>query len=166
MSGLTILPIKLSRYFHTLRYLRPIQIYGRLWHRVYQPRANVRPAPELRASNGIWQPGCLRSSLMLDSTTFRFLNITGSLRTAADWDDPARLRLWRYNLHYFDDLNAEGAGTRVDWHRSLIGRWISENLPSVGTGWDPYPISLRIANWIKWEFSGQLRASLPWIDKR
>ena len=157
MSRLPILPINLSRYFHTLRHLRPIQIYGRLWHSVYQPCADVRPAPTRRATNGDWQPGCLRSSLMLDSTTFRFLNITGSLRTAADWDDPAKLRLWRYNLHYFDDLNAEGAGTRVDWHRSLIARWISENPPSVGTGWEPYPVSLRIVNWIKWEFSGQLR---------
>lgn len=124
MSELAILPVNLARYFHTLRYLRPIQIYGRLWHRVYHPRADVRPAPALRASNGVWQAGCLRSSLMLDSTTFCFLNITGSVRTAADWDDPARLRLWRYNLHYFDDLNAEGAGVRDS--SSALG---------VGAGW-------------------------------
>jgi len=152
-----MLPMNLSRYFHTLRYLRLSQIYGRLWYSVYQPRVDLRPAPALRASRGVWQPGCLRSSLMLDSATFRFLNITGSLRTAADWDDPARLRLWRYNLHYFDDLNAEGSGARVDWHRTLITRWIVENPPRVGTGWEPYPVSLRIVNWIKWELAGQLR---------
>lgn len=165
MSELAILPVNLARYFHTLRYLRPIQIYGRLWHRVYHPRADVRPAPALRASNSVWQAGCLRSSLMLDSTTFCFLNITGSVRTAADWDDPAKLRLWRYNLHYFDYLNAEGASARVDWHRSLIARWISENPPGVGIGWDPYPISLRIVNWIKWVFAGQMLCE-PVLDRQ
>ena len=164
MSEPAILPVNLARYFHTLRYLRPIQIYGRLWHRVYRPRADVRPAPALRASNGVWQAGCLRSSLMLGSITFRFLNITGSVRTAADWDDPATLRLWRYNLHYFDDLNTQGAGVRVDWHRSLIARWISENPPGVGTGWEPYPISLRIVNWVKWEFAGQMQGK-PALDR-
>lgn len=165
MSGLAILHISLLRYFHTLRYLRPIQVYGRLWHGVYQPHADMRLAPALRDTNGVWQLGCHRSSLMLDSTTFRFLNITGSLRTAADWDDPTRLRLWRYNLHYFDDLNAKGAGARVDWHRSLIARWISENPPRVGTGWEPYPISLRIVNWIKWEFARKLRGE-PALDRK
>lgn len=165
MSGLAaMLPMNLSRYFHTLRYLRPSQIYGRLWHRVYQPCADVRPAPALRASQDIWQPCYLRPSLMLDSITFRFLNVTGSVRTASDWDDPARFRLWRYNLHYFDDLNAEEACARVVWHRVLIARWIAENPPRAGTGWEPYPTSLRIVNWIKWEFACQLRGE-PVLDR-
>lgn len=150
-------PMNLSRYYHTLRYLRPSQFYGRVWHRVYHPRADERAAPALRRLDGIWHLGCLRSSLMQGAATFRFLNITGSVETSSDWDNPAQLRLWRYNLHYFDDLNAEGASARSDWHHSLIARWISENPPRVGTGWEPYPTSLRMVNWIKWEFACQLR---------
>lgn len=152
----TISQMNISRYYHTLRHLRLRQVYGRIWHRFYRPRADERSAPALRCLGGVWQQVCLRSSLMLSPTTFRFLNITGGVKTPSDWDDPAKMRLWRYNLHYFDDLNAEGASARYDWHRVLITRWVSENPPRIGTGWEPYPTSLRIVNWIKWEFACQL----------
>ena len=92
---------------------------------------------------------------MVTAVTFRFLNVTGSLQVAEDWDDPARLRLWRYHLHYFDDLNAERADARSDWHRALVARWVRENRPGAGTGWEPYPTSLRIVNWIQWAMAGQ-----------
>lgn len=92
---------------------------------------------------------------MLDGCTFSFLNMTGQVRTATDWDNPELPKLWRYNLHYFDDLNAEGAFGRFDSHRKLIRRWISENAPGVGSGWEPYPISLRVVNWIMWELGGR-----------
>ena len=29
-------------------------------------------------------------------------------------------------------------------------RWIAENPAPHGNGWEPYPLSLRIVNWIKW----------------
>ncbi len=149
--------LRLLRYFHTLRYLRPVQVYGRLWFRLYRPRPDLRPAPGLRSPTGLWQPGCRRLPSMLGAETFRFLNITGSLRIAEDWDDPGQLRLWRYNLHYFDDLNAEGADARAEWHRALTARWMRENSPGVGTGWEPYPTSLRIVNWIKWALNAKSR---------
>jgi uncharacterized heparinase superfamily protein len=87
---------------------------------------------------------------MTGPSAFQFLNVTGDLRSARDWDDPADAKLWRYNLHYFDDLNARNAIAREAWHRSLAARWVRENPPGQGTGWDPYPTSLRIVNWIKW----------------
>ncbi|WP_335338113.1 heparinase II/III family protein [Thioalkalivibrio nitratireducens] len=66
------------------------------------------------------------------------------------WNDPRRDKLWLYNLHYFDDLNAVDADARAGWHRALIPRWIAENPPGQGNGWEPYPTSLRIVNWVKW----------------
>lgn len=95
-----------------------------------------------------------RSASMLGSETFRFLNVTAQLYCTADWNDPAREKLWLYNLHYFDDLNAAGAENRVEWHRALIARWIKENAPGIGNGWEPYPTSLRIVNLIKWTLKG------------
>ncbi len=71
-----------------------------------------------------------------------------------DWDDPCVEKLWIYNLHYFDDLNAQDAASRLAWHRGLLLRWAQENPPGKGTGWDPYPASLRIVNWIKWVLTG------------
>jgi uncharacterized heparinase superfamily protein len=67
--------------------------------------------------------------------------------------DASRGRLWLYNLHYFDDLTSRGFEERREWHESLIARWIRENRAGVGAGWDSYPTSLRIANWIKWRLS-------------
>lgn len=90
---------------------------------------------------------------------FRFLNETRELLVCG-WDAPVIEKLWRYNLHYFDDLNALDADQRIDWHRDLLIRWVRENSPGHGTGWEPYPTSLRIVNWIKWAFTGQMRDEL------
>jgi uncharacterized heparinase superfamily protein len=103
---------------------------------------------------------------------FRFLNEEHPL---PEWDDPALSKLWRYNLHYFDDLNADGADDRRDWHAALIARWIAENPPAAGSGWEPYPVSLRIVNWIKYVLAGQtlspaaldsLAIQARWLNRR
>jgi uncharacterized heparinase superfamily protein len=90
---------------------------------------------------------------MLGPTRFRFLNEEHVLREGG-WDDPALPKLLRYNLHYFDDLNAQDASARVEWHRNLLSQWVRENPPATGSGWEPYPLSLRVVNWIKWALAG------------
>ncbi|MEB2353213.1 MAG: alginate lyase family protein [Burkholderiaceae bacterium] len=139
----------LSLYCHTLRWLKPVQIWGRAWFRLHRPRPDTRPAPPLRPSRGAWVP-CRRTPSMTGPARFRFLSVERELAAPADWNRADWPRLWRYNLHYFDDLAAEGAADRASWHCALIERWIADNPPGRGTGWEPYPVSLRIVNWIKW----------------
>lgn len=91
---------------------------------------------------------------MLAEDSFNFLNETRTVTERAAWNDPATEKLWLYNLHYFDDLNADGAVNRREWHQRLIERWIEDNPPGQGNGWEPYPSSLRIVNWIKFALSG------------
>jgi uncharacterized heparinase superfamily protein len=91
---------------------------------------------------------------MIGPVDFRFLNRVGGLIGPNPWNADGYDKLWLYNLHYFDDLNAIGAPERTKWHRSLIARWIAENAPGTGNGWEPYPTSLRIVNWIKWGLAG------------
>lgn len=91
---------------------------------------------------------------MVGSDTFEVLNERREVHSASAWNHPDQDKLWLYNLHYFDDLNAQGSDERTDWHRALIERWIAENPPGEGNGWEPYPLSLRIVNWIKWELAG------------
>jgi uncharacterized heparinase superfamily protein len=91
---------------------------------------------------------------MVSEDTFIFLNEPRQAANMAAWNDPAAEKLWLYNLHYFDDLNSLGAVNRREWHEQLIDRWIDENPPGYGNGWEPYPISLRIVNWIKWALGG------------
>jgi uncharacterized heparinase superfamily protein len=95
---------------------------------------------------------------MLTADRFRFLNREGQIGQAADWNDPGTPKLWLYHLHYFDDLTAEGWKGRGEWHHRLLRRWIEENPPGTGNGWEPYPVSLRSVNWIKWALAGN---SLP-----
>jgi uncharacterized heparinase superfamily protein len=148
---------KIARYWHTLRYLRPVQVYGRLWFKLYRPGPEVRPAPAVRPVRGPWVVPIARPVSLLGPTRLRFLNATHDLAPGPEaWNDPARDKLWLYNLHYFDDLNAAPS----PWHLALLQRWVAENPPGVGNGWEPYPTSLRIVNWIKWVLTPQgLRGS-------
>lgn len=145
----------LLRFFHTVRYLRPVQIFGRVFFRLYRPKIDQCTALERRNCQGAWRLPVVRVQSRLGPDRFRFLNETHEVRNRADWNNPAWSKLWLYNLHYFDDLNAERAAERSVWHEALIGRWIEENPVGQGNGWEPYPISLRVVNWIKWGFGGR-----------
>jgi uncharacterized heparinase superfamily protein len=143
------------RLWRTARHLKPVQIYGRLWFRLARPRPDLSAPPPLRSVSGPWQPPARRQPSLTGPGMFLFLNEAGGLDDHG-WDDPARPKLWRYNQHYFDDLNAQGACQRTDWHRALIADWIAANPPGKGTGWEPYPTSLRIINWVKWATAGNV----------
>lgn len=141
------------RYWHTLKYLRPVQFYGRLWFRFHRPRPSLVDLPGRRLKVSGWQRPAEREASLVGEQEFRFLNESGSLGDIG-WDGEQRSKLWRYNQHYFDDLNARGARERIEWHRSLLQQWVSDNPVGEGSGWEPYPTSLRIVNWVKWAFSG------------
>jgi uncharacterized heparinase superfamily protein len=110
----------------------------------------------------------------VDKTLFCFLNETHNLDDRG-WDSVGIQKLWRYNLHYFDDLNASDAHLRCGRHSLLLTRWVKENLPGKGSGWDPYPVSLRIVNWVKWVLAGNelplecvqsLAVQVRWLEKK
>ncbi len=145
---------EIKRLFHTLRYLKPVQIYGRFLFRLYKPRPDLRPRSEIRPAAGTWCEPAHREPSLLGPSLFRFLNVEREILKPVDWNDARLDKLWLYNLHYFDDLNARGAEGRESWHTDLIEKWIDENPPGQGNGWEPYPLSLRITNWIKWVLSG------------
>jgi uncharacterized heparinase superfamily protein len=165
----------LIRYWHTLRHLRPVQFYGRVWFRLVRPSVDLRPAPPIRTlHSGQWALPVRRSPSMVSAERFCFLNEVRDL-TAHGWDDAALEKLWRYNLHYFDDLNAQDAPERGAWHQALLLRWVRDNPPASGSGWEPYPTSLRIVNWIKWTLAGNelpsecidsLAVQVRWLAQR
>jgi uncharacterized heparinase superfamily protein len=92
-----------------------------------------------------------------------FLNKRGSLKGINAWNNSEYSKLWLYNLHYFDDLNASGATERRTLHIALVNRWIKENPQEDGNGWEPYPVSLRIVNWIKWWSSDLANVPEAWL---
>lgn len=112
---------------------------------------------------------------MLGPDRFRFLNVERRIESQADWNREEWPKLWLYNAHYFDDLVADGADGRAEWHSALIERWVGGNPPGRGNGWEPYPTSLRIVNWVKWVLLGNapspamlqsLAIQSRWLRKR
>ena len=137
----------------TVRHVRPIQIWNRIWRRL---RLGAGERCRCRAE--------------VDSALpeFEFLNVKGRPK---GWNDPAFEKLWLYNLHYFDWLTDEKS--------DLILKWIRENPKGWGNGWEPYPVSLRIVNWVKWlclgvgercrcraEVEDSLIEQARWLEKR
>lgn len=141
-------------YWRTVRHLKSIQLYGRLRLHFVRARIDARPAPRLRPAMGDrWVRPAEREPSLRGPDVFELLHQTHAL-SEEGWDNPEREKLWRYNLHYFDDLNAQRADERAEWHRALLQRWVRENPPGRGTGWEPFPTSLRAVNWIKWALRG------------
>ena len=141
------------RLWRTVRHLKPVQVYGRLWFRMVRPRPDLSPPPNIRALSGTWITPATRRASLVSPGEFSFIGQTGTLDEVG-WDGSERNKLWRYNQHYFDDLNAEGAVERTAWHQALLEDWVQRNPPGQGTGWEPYPTSLRIVNWVKWALAG------------
>lgn len=151
-----------SRYWNTIKYLRFVQIFERLRKLIKTTRVDSSAAPELREVGGHWTRPCCRSKKMIGPRNFAFLNEQGKLLCEEDWNSTSKSKLWLYNLHYFEDLIAELAESRRNWHVAVIDDWIDENPPGRGVGWEPYPTSLRIVNWIKWSLAGN-ELETKWI---
>ena len=172
--------MQLGRLWRTVRWLKASQIVGRIRFRLAQSRVDLRPPPPVHTPASqpsrpkLWVQPAARETSLLAPTRQRFLGAEHDLAQVG-WDSPALPLLWRYNQHYFDDLHASNAGGRREWHRALMGRWIDENPPARGTGWAPYPASLRIVNWIKWFLGGEappqewlasLAVQVRWLERR
>jgi len=143
---------KIFLIINTIRYLKFIQISNRIKRNFIKPKFVLFPSPQISYLVNSLQPVIKYSQRMYGADTFKFLNKEADIRLADDWNAVDFDKLWLYNLHYFDDLNSINSEQRSLWHNNLVQRWIDENPPKYqyGNGWEPYPSSLRIVNWIKW----------------
>ena len=161
--------------FHTLRYLKPVQILNRVWRKVPSRPCHDAALEPCGGKAAAEFPRFIR--VWDGATGFTFLNETHALASAADWNNGDWKKLWLYNLHYFDCLRQEGV-TDVKCAELML-RWIAENPAGKGNGWEPYPVSLRVANWIKFliaakgisdvqrrEIDRSLALQVRWLAKR
>ncbi|MCU7495100.1 MAG: hypothetical protein HF314_15195 [Ignavibacteria bacterium] len=150
----------ISRYYHTLRYLKARQTFGRSYAGLKR-KFRLYKAPEIpenltrKLSLKIpflkHEPWNSRQELL--NREFTFLNIKRKFDGQIDWKSPDMPLLWRFNLHYFNYLHLlEGEEKEtliLDWIRS------NPNDDSSSAAWHPYPLSLRITNWCKEELSNK-----------
>ena len=141
------------RLLRTVRHLKLVQILYR-----FRRYATAKPRPlrgvvlNSRTPKGVWVVPINKPASILTTTKFRFLNREESVLLQQDWNRPSLPKLWLYNLHYHDWVHAKDTDSALK--QELVLRWISENPFCQGNGWEPYPISIRIVNWIKWQLSG------------
>ena len=150
MNNLFVLLLK---YLNTIKYLRWQQIVFRIL-RFSSKSIDQSKGFKVREVKDTWTIPALRKSEIKDEKTFTFLNEEKKVIDENDWNNKDWPKLWLYNLHYFNDLNSYNAKSNSKVYKKLIDRWISENPIGSGNGWEPYPISLRAVNWIKWSLSG------------
>ncbi len=141
------------RYYHTLKYLKPAQLVGQVKFRLRKPTLRRIAAPALRAIETAWINAINKPNSLSSDNHATFLNQTHSIAAPGIWSDNKIDKLWLYNLHYFDVLNSTAETAS---QKNLIHRWIAENPTATSNGWEPYTLSLRIVNWIKWCVSGNV----------
>jgi uncharacterized heparinase superfamily protein len=76
---------------------------------------------------------------------FEFVGQPVDLGWPPRWDCFDQTRLWQYNLHYFDWIWALDYASA----RSVAADWIRRHdLARRRVGWEPFPVSLRLQNWL------------------
>jgi hypothetical protein len=169
---------KALRYYHTLRHLKATQLYYQFYYRARKYIHRIfRHSNSLwhdHAAFTVWLVPCIPKYVSFDNGSFSFLNLSQSFGEGYQnikWEFGEYGKLWEYNLNYFDFLHQPGMTKETGIH--LIESFIG-GLHSVSTGLEPYPISLRGINWIKFlsfygiqnnEINGSLFAQYRILEK-
>src|SRR5439155_634195 len=134
------------RSFHTVRHLKPVQVVNRASRLLQRLNALPRAGGHLvlRRRGGI-RPAASASGAF-DGRSFCFLNRRFAWEGSDRWHPPGADDLWVYNLHYFHYLWDAPDRTA----RALIADWIATHTSPRSFAWHPYPISLRVREWIEW----------------
>lgn len=139
---------KLVLVIHTIKYLRLKQVYYRIYYfirnRLFKKEYKKKLQREISPLK--WDNIIFESNAYLTKNKFRFLNIHHDFYDKIDWNFSEHGKLWTYNLNYFEFLNQE----KITYKDGLflIRDYVKENI-LLKDGKEPYPISLRGVNWIK-----------------
>lgn len=167
---------QIVRYYHTLRFLQWVQIKYRA---IYFFKNRFFPARNSIVSHHS-KPQTYSLSLIhfvqhptswFGDDRFCFLNIQHQFEKGIDWSYASHGKLWTYNLCYFDFLHQanlskyEGLGLMRDF---LEKQTIHKD------AFEPYPISLRSINWIKFfikhniqsdQLNQSLHGQITWLSR-
>lgn len=151
-------------YFHTIIHLRPIQIYYQIFYKlrvIFREISGFKYTlfiPTKSYSISLKPSIPSKKSYFLEQNRFQFLNQSQTFPVnQINWNDEKTFgKLWAYNLNYFDFLNQEYIGQAEGL--ALIQKYIGE-AQHLQTGFEPYPMSLRGINWIKFLSKYQIQDS-------
>lgn len=139
---------KIAQYWRTLKHLKLIQITNRVSRQLISPSPVKLREIALETLANPWVQPIPKPASIRPGDRFYFLNQEEAINRPTSWNSCQYPKLWLYNLHYHDGLGADSIDQKQKVR--LISRWIHENPFGSGNGWEPYPLSLRIVNWVKW----------------
>ena len=156
---------KLLLYFFTIKDLKIEQILFRLYYKFFHSYLKNKALSHLNVTvpakadlPTLKLHFIYEKYSIYEKGKFNILNIESSLKDSNQWNNKLMPKLWLYNLHYMSYLLSQKHLTEnPETALELIDRWIQENPKASGNGWEPYTLSLRIVNWIKFDlFTGRL----------
>ncbi len=108
-----------------------------------------------------WKKSILApSKLIIDTNTFRFLNLEHRFNGKINWNENRHGKLWTYNLNYFEFLLQDDVAVKNKLE--LIRDFISRK-KNIKDGFEPYPISLRTIFTIRFLIENKIKD--PEIDQ-
>lgn len=142
---------KYIRLYNTVKFLKFKQIYFRLFYFV---RTKIRnkinysfKEIESKKISKLNLEESIFSNKSYEDKLFTFLNLShSSYNKEVDWNDSRFGKLWTYNRSYFDYLNQKDITKEEGLE--LIENFV-DHMKSIKDGLEPFPISLRGINWIK-----------------
>lgn len=151
---------KIKLLINTVIYLRFIQIYYRIYYFLRNRffRYNVKKRIINDFNSIVWKNRIdYDNSYFKKENSFTFLNIFHFFSDKINWNINQFGKLWTYNLNYFDFLNQENISKETGLQ--LIQDFI-KNDAILKDGKEPYPISLRGINWVKFLSNNQVKDEL------
>ena len=139
---------------NTLYYLRFRQILWKIWLEFSRRYLFHFVRKSKKISNYRIPTLTLSIAPKIDSSHYKIFNEPIDLNDI-DWKVEDRTKLFQYHLHYFDYL----LSLKKDTGLKMINDWIDKNPTKISTAWEPYPISLRTVNWIKFIVKYNLQES-------
>lgn len=144
--------------WRTIRHLKPQQIFYQI---KYKGWSKARPLFQYETEH-IPTPLPLtalpyqRETAAADKK-FTYLNLSKKFDQEIDWNFSDYGKLWNYNLQYIDFINQESLPEeiRISWLKDLYSNLYSGTLKL-----EPYPVSLRSMNIIRFFSQGEKRIQL------
>lgn len=135
---------KLLLYYNTVKYLRFKQFFYHLKHKLYKQKFKIIPYKKELRRIPVFDNGILNNQTYFKGE-FRFIGKSKKF-VVIDWNLKEYGKLWLYNLNYMDYINQKEIS--FDESMYIINDFI-ENINNVKDGNEPYPMSLRNINIIK-----------------
>ena len=137
------------RYYHTIKFLKITQIFYRLKKILFYKILilNKNNIKINLSKNNFYTNQFIIKNININNGYLYVLNNKINLNNI-NWNDKNYSKLVIYTLNYFDFLI--NLDNNTEFKKNLIYSWINTNNDHLNTSWEPYPISRRIVNWIKW----------------